>query len=37
MQEFAQNVTVASLPPCGHWVAEENPGAFLQKVFEFTR
>lgn len=37
LQEVAKSVTVAVIPNCGHWVAEENPNAFLQQFFEFTQ
>lgn len=37
LKEVAKEVTATTIPQCGHWVAEENPEAFLREVFEFTR
>lgn len=35
--EVAKKVTAVTIPQCGHWVAEENPLAFLHEVLDFTR
>lgn len=34
--EVAHNVRVATIPRCGHWVAEENPAALLEELSRFT-
>jgi pimeloyl-ACP methyl ester carboxylesterase len=35
MQEVAENVTGLRLPGTAHWVAEENPAAFIVGILEF--
>lgn len=35
-QEVAENVTALIVPGTAHWIAEENPAAFVAAVREFT-
>ncbi len=35
LKEVAKDVTVQSIPECGHWVAEEAPQAFVEHVLAF--
>jgi pimeloyl-ACP methyl ester carboxylesterase len=35
MQEVAKNVTGLRIPRCAHWIAEENPSAFLDGLLRF--
>ncbi len=35
LAEVAKHVTVVGIPDAGHWVAEENPLAFVQEVLKF--
>ncbi len=35
LAEVAKHVTVAGIPDCGHWIAEENPKAFLSELLSF--
>ena len=37
MQEVAENVTGLRIPETGHWIAEENPRAFVSAVLDFVR
>ena len=37
LKEVAKDVTVDGVPDCGHWIAEENPAFFVQRVLEFCR
>ncbi len=37
LKEVAKNVTVESIPNCGHWVAEENPADFTERVLAFCK
>jgi pimeloyl-ACP methyl ester carboxylesterase len=37
MREVADDVTGVRVPAAAHWIAEENPRAFLSAVLEFTR
>ena len=34
--EFVEDVTVAAIPRCGHWIPEENPAVLLEHLFRFT-
>jgi pimeloyl-ACP methyl ester carboxylesterase len=36
MREVAQNVTGLRVPGTAHWIAEENPHAFVSAVLEFV-
>ena len=36
LAEVAKNVTVTGIPDCGHWIAEENPKAFIEELFKFV-
>jgi len=36
LSEVAEDVTVVGIPRCGHWVAEENPTAFLEHLLRFV-
>ena len=35
LAEVAKHVTVVSIPEAGHWIAEENPRAFVEEVLKF--
>lgn len=35
LKEVAKDVTVESIPECGHWVAEEAPEAFVERTLAF--
>ena len=35
LSEVAENVTTATIERCGHWIAEENPDAFLEHIRTF--
>ena len=37
LKEVAKDTTVESIPNCGHWVAEENPAVFTERVLAFCR
>ncbi|HEY0521308.1 MAG TPA: alpha/beta hydrolase, partial [Ilumatobacteraceae bacterium] len=34
--EFVEDVTVDSIPRCGHWIPEENPTALIDHVLRFA-
>jgi pimeloyl-ACP methyl ester carboxylesterase len=36
MREVAENVTGLRVPGTAHWIAEENPDAFVSAVLEFV-
>ena len=36
LAEVAKNVTVTGIPDCGHWIAEENPKAFVEELLKFV-
>ena len=36
LAEVAENVTTVGIPRCGHWVAEENPTAFVEELLHFV-
>ena len=36
LREVAENVTTATIPRCGHWIAEENPDAVLEHILGFV-
>ena len=35
--EVARHVTVATIPACGHWIAEERPAALVEELLRFAR
>lgn len=35
LAEVAKDVTVRSIPECGHWIAEENPAALVAELRRF--
>ena len=35
LDEVAKHVQVGTIPRCGHWIAEENPAAFLDELARF--
>ena len=35
LREVAEDVTTATIPRCGHWIAEENPGVLLDHILGF--
>ncbi len=35
LSEVAENVTTATIERCGHWIAEENPRALLERIRTF--
>ena len=35
LAEVAENVTIVGIPRRGHWVAEENPTAFVEELLHF--
>lgn len=37
LKEVAKDVTVEPIPDCGHWIAEENPAALVDRILNFTR
>lgn len=37
LAEVAKNVTVKAIPRCGHWIAEEQPAAFVEAVLGFAK
>jgi pimeloyl-ACP methyl ester carboxylesterase len=37
MGEVAENVSEFRVPRTGHWIAEENPGAFVERLREFLK
>ena len=37
LKEVAKDVTVEPIPQCGHWIAEENPAAFTERVLAFCQ
>ena len=36
MREVAEDVTGVRVPGTGHWIPEENPGAFTRALLEFA-
>ena len=37
LKEVAKDVTVKAIPRCGHWIAEEQPAAFVEAVLGFAK
>lgn len=37
LKEVAKDTTVEGIPHCGHWIAEENPAVFTERVLAFCR
>ncbi len=35
LAEVAKKVTVVGIPDAGHWIAEENPKAFVEEILKF--
>lgn len=37
LREVAKEVTIASIPQCGHWIANEQLVVLVKKLLEFTQ